>query len=146
MLINRNVKKQIIANACGLHHIGIKSKCLGLSNAFYISLGFENVSGDLGHVNVEKMAILKLKNLCLEIREAKVNRGTGSVDHFSIDVENVDYVFRAIKQNSWYYNGAQYQYVLYDDHIHSQTIRGIVTRSFYIRGPNSEKIEFCQTL
>lgn len=146
MLTNRNVKKQVVAYACGLHHIGIKTKCLELSNAFYASLGFETVSSEYDFASLEKMAILKLKSLLIEIREAKINRGTGSVDHFSIDVENIDLVFRAIKKNPWYHNGEQYHYILFDDQIRSRSVMGLKTRSFSIRGPNSEKIEFCQTL
>ena len=88
-----------------IQHIGIPVHCMEVSIPFYERLGFENVmespfefDGGFGtcvmmknHEVIVELYQMPEKQLA-EIKQRKV----GHIDHFAIDVEDVDYAFAAL--------------------------------------------------
>jgi lactoylglutathione lyase len=117
-----------------------------VSIPFYERLGFENVmespfefDGGFGtcvmmknHEVIVELYQMPEKQLA-EIKERKV----GHIDHFAIDVEDVDYAFEALKQ-------AGFEIIEKEPTFLAFWKNG--TRFFNVKGPNGEIIEFNQIL
>jgi len=121
--------------ATGLQHVGIPTKDIDGSIAFYTGLGFQDIyqtrNGDT------RVAFLKLKDLVVEIWEGPATGISGSIDHIAIDVTDIDAVFAAIAGAGLAaIQGKICELPFWE--------RGV--RYFTIFGPNAEKIEFIQKL
>ena len=87
-------------NATGIQHIGIPTKDMDATIRFYESLGFErlyetrNKEEDDGRV-----IFFQLHDLVLETYEVKDPKMVlGAIDHFSINVKDIDDAFRFINE------------------------------------------------
>ncbi|GAX02601.1 glyoxalase [Secundilactobacillus pentosiphilus] len=122
----------------GIQHVGIPSKDLDVTIAFYKKLGFK-VAG-LFHNGENRCAFLQLGNYVIETWEGDpVVEKTGAINHCSLNTTDVDKAFEAVKK----LDGV----TVLDDEIQSIPSfwkHGI--RFFNILGPNHEKIEFCEKL
>ena len=129
-----------------IQHIGIPVHNMEISIPFYERLGFENVmespfefDGGYGtcvmmknHEVIVELYQMPEKQLA-EIKQRKV----GHIDHFAIDVEDVDYAFEALKK-------AGFDIIEKEPTFLAFWKNG--TRFFNVKGPNGEIIEFNQIL
>ena len=121
----------------GVQHIGVPTTDVQGTVDFYKTLGFEEamrrtVRGD------QDFAFMKLGNLLIEViptdDPAMVN---GAVDHFCMDVKQIDSLYNELKQAG---------YTMLSDSVNSINFWDNGAKYFFIQGPNNEKIEFCEIL
>ena len=122
--------------ATGIQHIGIPTKDMEATKAFFAKLGcepaFETVNEGA------KVAFLKLENLVIETYESdEATMKAGAIDHVAIDVKDIEKVYELINQADL--NTTR-------DIIHFLPFWENGVRFFTIEGPNKEKIEFSQYL
>ena len=122
-------------NIRGLQHIGITAKDIGKTVEFYKQIGFRPVLETKNQGL--SVVFLRIKELVLETYECETPAlCTGAVDHFALDVQDIEAAFAKIKELGckvlepvtelpFWENGVKY---------------------FVIEGPNREKIEFAQYL
>ena len=120
----------------GLQHIGIPTKDMEKTIAFYTGLGFtQTFRLQEGGLNV---VFLESHGLVIEAYAGDATEATGAIDHIALNVTDIEAVFQAVKENG---------YKLIDS-------QQIVTLPFFangcsfflIEGPNKERIEFNQIL
>jgi lactoylglutathione lyase len=129
-----------------IQHIGIPAHDLEVSIPFYERLGFENVmespfefDGGFGtcvmmknHEVIVELYQMPEKQLA-EIKK----RSNGHVDHFAIDVTDVDHAFETLKKAGFE--------ILEETPTYLQFWKN-GTRFFNVKGPSGEIIEFNQIL
>lgn len=121
----------------GIQHVGIPSKDLDKTIAFYESPGF-NQAG-LFHNGKNRCAFMRFGNLTIETWEGDpVAMKAGAINHISLNTVNVDKAFADAKAQGLNLKDNEIQ------SIPSFWDKGI--RFFNILGPNEETIEFCQIL
>ncbi|WP_130860252.1 VOC family protein [Gracilibacillus phocaeensis] len=119
----------------GLQHIGIPAYSLNESIAFYHELGFSVVykkEKDSRHPNV---AFVQLYDLIIELYEERAVLSDGSINHFALNVNDVQEVWNFVQRKGWSNVSKSVEYLPFWEN-------GI--RYFVIEGPNKEKIEFCE--
>ena len=122
--------------ATGIQHIGIPTKDMEATKAFFAKLGFEPAFETVNEG--AKVAFLKLENLVIEIYESdEATMKAGAIDHVAIDVKDIEKVYELINQADL--NTTR-------DIIHFLPFWENGVRFFTIEGPNKEKIEFSQYL
>ncbi|MGN2371060.1 VOC family protein [Clostridium cagae] len=125
-------------NILGMAHIGIPTKNIEETKAFYNSLGFKILLETFNEEAKEKVAFLQLKDIVLETYETmNAAKKTGAVDHIAISVNNIEDVFTEIKNGGYCLLHENIQYLPFWEN-------GV--KFFIIKGPSEEKIEFCQKL
>ncbi|MCL1795713.1 MAG: VOC family protein [Clostridia bacterium] len=117
----------------GLQHIGIPTRDIAATVAFYRSLGFRNT------YQTEKgdVVFLQLGNLTVETYFGETNPRTGAIDHMTVNVTDIDKVFEAVKAGG---------YTLIDSEIITLPFFNNGCSYFMIEGPNGERVEFNQVL
>ncbi|MBO1304689.1 VOC family protein [Enterococcus sp. 669A] len=118
----------------GLQHIGIPTKKMEASIAFYENLGFQLMNEE-EQVNGGAVAFLELKGLVIELWELEEDRQIGAIDHIALDVIKIDELYQAVKE---------LPYPIVSNGIESLHYWKKGIRFFIVEGPNQEKIEFCQ--
>lgn len=122
--------------ATGIQHIGIPTKDMEATKAFFAKLGFEPAFETVNEG--AKVAFLKLENLVIETYESdEATMKAGAIDHVAIDVKDIEKVYELINQADL--NTTR-------DIIHFLPFWENGVRFFTIEGPNKEKIEFSQYL
>ena len=117
----------------GLQHIGIPTRDVAATTAFYQGLGFQITwQADNGDV-----AFLRLGDLVVETYLGDTNPRAGAIDHITINVTDIGKVFQAAK-------AAQYR--LIDPEIITLPFFEKGCSYFMIEGPNKERVEFNQIL
>ncbi len=125
-------------NVTGLQHIGIPTKDIETTIAFYESLGFEVVHRTINPANGDHVTFLRLHNLTVETYEcAATEMKSGAIDHMALDVSDVEAVFDMLSNAGYKLLDKEVQFLPFWEH-------GV--RFFTICGPNNEKIEFSQYL
>jgi lactoylglutathione lyase len=134
-------------NLQGLQHIGIPVTNLERSKAFYAQLGFvEVMRTDLpGRSEPIRVAMMRHEKLTLELyqleqeeRQAIAKRTDGHIDHFALDVLDIEQAYIEIC--------AAGLEVLEDPAPVYLPFWDQGVKYFTIRGPDGEKIEFNQIL
>lgn len=127
---------EILNLLTGIQHVGIPTKDIKRTIEFYERLGF-NVT--LATQNGQQsVAFMQLKNLVMEFYEGDAsNIQNGAIDHFAIDVKDIDKVFAFVKTLGVELLNQEVQALPFWE-------KGV--RFFTIVGPNNEKIEFCERL
>ena len=129
-----------------IQHIGIPVTDIKASEAFYEKLGFKNVMPATFEYNGGKgtVAMMKLNEMIVELYqmpEAELKeireRGNGHIDHIAFDVDDIDSVFKEIKNAS--FNVLEEQPVFL-----SFWKKGC--KYFNITGSDGERLEFNQIL
>ena len=121
----------------GIQHIGIPCADLDETIRFYEGLGFRvtwHTASEFGSV-----AFLQKDTCVIEAytRDA-LARCNGAVDHFALNVTDIDAVFAWVNASETYHSlDAEIQQLPFFDH-------GV--RFFRIAGPNGETVEFNQIL
>lgn len=118
----------------GIQHIGVPTKDIAATEAFYTTLGFHKTYETMN--GKDKVMFMALGNLCMEFYEAdSVSPVTGAIDHVAIDVNDIEAVYAYITSLGYESIEKQICYLPFFDN-------GV--RYFTIPGPNAEKIEFNQ--
>ena len=121
----------------GVQHIGIPINDINKTIEFYHTLGFETVFRTVN--SNEEVAFLQLHNLIIETyqnHQAKMEYG--SIDHIAINVNNIDELFKVVKDNG--------KFKMLDQQVNSLPFWANGVKFFTIEGPSKEKIEFCEKL
>ena len=117
----------------GLQHIGIPTRDVGATVAFYHSLGFQTTwrteKGDV--------TFLRLGDLSVETYQGETHPCVGAIDHLTINVTDISKVFAEVKANG---------YTLIDPEIVTLPFFDKGCSYFMIEGPNRERVEFNQIL
>lgn len=120
----------------GFQHIGLPTINVQATIDFYKGLGFELATRH--DIDGRDFAFMKLGDLLIEVipvgEPAMVN---GAVDHFCLDVKNIDQLYTAVKEAG---------YNVVDEHVNEIAFWKNGAKYFFIIGPNNEKIEFCEVL
>ena len=136
--MNINIKK--------IQHIGIPVTDLQRSEAFYKSLGFEDVmSSTFIHNNAQgKVKMMKSGDVIMEIYqmpEAELaeirQRSNGHIDHVAFDVDNIDETFETLKKAN---------FTILEDKPVFLAFWENGCKYFNIVGPDGERLEFNQIL
>ena len=121
----------------GLEHVGVPTKDLAKTIAFYESLGFE-VALRTAVPDGGKVAFLQLGNVMIETYESNEATGKpGAIDHLALKARDIEAAFKAVKALGYDLVNEQIEFLPFWD-------RGVRYFTFY--GPNREKIEFSQML
>ena len=120
----------------GLQHIGIPTNNINETVEIYKKLGFEVAyttrNGD------ETVTFLRMYDLVIETYENnQAVMKSGAIDHFAINVKNIDSLFEEIK-------GMGFE--MLDKQVNSLPFWENGVKFFTILGPNKEKVEFCEYL
>ena len=120
----------------GLQHIGVPTKNMEETIAFYGKLGFEIAFETVN--DGDRVVFLKFGSLVIETYESKdATMKSGAIDHIALDVKDIEKVYELI-------NHADLNTTR--DTIHFLPFWENGVRFFTIEGPNKEKIEFSQYL
>ena len=126
----------VSAYSDGIQHIGIPTTDIQTSIDFYKGLGFTLATRH--DIDGRDFAFVQLGTCMLELipteAPAMIN---GAVDHFCLDVKNIDEVYAKIKEAG---------YNVIDENINDIAFWEKGARYFFILGPNNERIEFCEVL
>jgi lactoylglutathione lyase len=130
----------------GLQHLGLPVTDISRSEAFYSQLGFRAVMktelpADGGAV---KVVMMELKGFVLELYQLVGNelaevraRADGHIDHFSMDVQDIDRAFEEVRTSGLTTLEDAPVFLPFWD-------KGV--RYFNVRGPDGEKVEFNQII
>ena len=120
----------------GIQHIGIPTANIDETIRFYQGLGFEVATRH--DINGRDFAFVNLGNLYLELIPREDPAMTaGAVDHFCLDVKNIEELYKQITDAG---------YTIITDGIQDIAFWEKGARYFFIQGPNNERIEFCEIL
>ena len=128
----------IAARITGMQHIGLPTNDIEKTIEFYEKLGFEVASRT--ELPTDKVAFLKLKNICIETYQSTVAPSAkdvdGAVDHFSVDVDDIEATYEAVVAAGLTPMGP----------IESLPFWSKGVRFFKVLDPNNAPVEFCQIL
>lgn len=119
----------------GPQHIGIPSKDVEATIAFYESLGFQTtyrLKNDQHDV-----AFLDNRGMVIETYAGEPTLRAGAIDHITIDVSDIEKVFQLCKEGG---------YTLIDQSITTLPFFDKGCSFFMIEGPSKERVEFNQIL
>lgn len=120
----------------GLQHIGVPTKNMEETIAFYGKLGFEIAFETVN--DGDRVVFLKFGSLVIETYESKdATMKSGAIDHIALDVKDIEKIYELINQEGL--NSTQ-------DTIHFLPFWENGVKFFTIEGPNKEKVEFSQYL
>ena len=129
----------IASHITGIQHIGLPTNDLEKTIEFYKTLGFEVASETT--LPTDKVAFLKLKNICIETYQSTVSdcaKGfDGAIDHIAVDVDDIEATWEAVKAAGLTPMGAEIEFLPFWE-------KGV--RFFKVLGPNHEPVEFSQIL
>lgn len=132
------MKEKLLDYATGIQHIGIPTLDLQKTKDFYTGLGFTIHHEKCIREGTQNVCFLKFNNLILECYEDETAPGvSGAIDHFAIDVKNIDECFALCKELG---------YTVVSGDIEELPFYENGVRFFIILGPNSERVEFNEVL
>lgn len=127
----------ITDNLTGVQHVGIPTRDLEGTIAYYEKLGFECLG--IYPNGKDRCTFLRFKNLTLEVWTMDDAPGKiGAINHVALDSTDIEQTFEAARELGLNLVEGSIQ------HIDTFWERGI--RYFNVLGPNSEIIEFCQIM
>ena len=122
----------------GVAHIGLPTNDLKKTIEFYKSLGFEVILETYNEKAKEKVAFLQIQNDCIESFEnGQAVMADGAYQHVALDVRDIEEMYKKICENG---------YEVITDGIEQLPFWDNGVKFFMIKGPNEERIEFCQKL
>lgn len=129
----------IAARITGIQHIGLPTNDIEATIKFYETLGFEVAS--TCDLPTDKVAFLKLKNICIETYQSKESdcaKGfDGAIDHVSVDVDDIEAALEAVKAAGLKPMNDEIEFLPFWE-------KGV--RFFKVLDPNNAPVEFCQIL
>ena len=103
-----------------------------------MSLGFEIIMQSYNEKAGEKVAFLQIKNYCIETFEnGQAAMSDGAYQHVALDVEDIESMYQKICNE---------KHTVITDGIEELPFWEKGVKFFMIKGPNEERIEFCQKL
>ena len=123
----------------GLQHIGLPSRCLEQTIAFYQSLGFTIAYETENPHDHARVVFLRMAGVTIEAwQSADAVQATGAIQHLALDVSDIDQAFAYVKQHcsGRLLNDEPQQLPYWENGV----------RYFTVEGPNAEWIEFSQYL
>lgn len=124
--------------ATGIQHIGVPTKDMEASVAFYKAIGFEVAHSNIVPDSNDHVNFMKLKNLVIEVYESDEAAGCyGAIEHVAIDVTDIEETYKRICEMGLNTLNDQINYLPFWSN-------GV--KYFTIEGPNKEKVEFGQFL
>lgn len=119
----------------GFQHIGIPTKNIAATEAFWGKLGFK-VIGSVQNGPV-KVRFLKRDDIMIETWESpKEALGkAGAMNHIALDTNNVDVLYPLVKKAG---------FTMIDHKVMSLPFWEKGIKYFNIKGPNGEIVEFCE--
>lgn len=122
----------------GVAHIGLPTNDLKKTIEFYKSLGFEVILETYNEKAKEKVAFLQIQNYSIESFEnGQAVMADGAYQHVALDVKDIEEMYKKICENG---------YEVITDGIEQLPFWDNGVKFFMIKGPNEERIEFCQKL
>jgi lactoylglutathione lyase len=130
----------------GFQHLGLPVTDIARSEAFYNQLGFKTVLKTELPANDDaiKVVMMELKGFVLELYQLVGNelvevraRADGHIDHFALDVQDIDRAFEIMRTNNLP--------ILEDTPVFLPFWNKGV-KYFSVRGPDGEKVEFNQII
>ncbi|MBD8931916.1 MAG: VOC family protein [Ruminococcus sp.] len=122
----------------GTAHIGLPTNDLKKTIEFYEKLGFEVIMETFNEKANEKVAFLQIKNYCIESFEnGQAAMADGAYQHVALDVEDIEEAYTKICED---------KHEIITDGIEELPFWENGVKFFMIKGPNQERIEFCQKL
>lgn len=122
----------------GVAHIGLPTNDLKKTIEFYKSLGFEVILETYNEKAKEKVAFLQIQNYCIEsLENGQAVMADGAYQHVALDVRDIEEMYKKICENG---------YEVITDGIEQLPFWDNGVKFFMIKGPNEERIEFCQKL
>lgn len=122
----------------GVAHIGLPTNDLKKTIEFYKSLGFEVILETYNEKAKEKVAFLQIQNYCIEsFGNGQAVMADGAYQHVALDVRDIEEMYKKICENG---------YEVITDGIEQLPFWDNGVKFFMIKGPNEERIEFCQKL
>jgi len=120
----------------GFNHIGIPTSDLLKTLAFYEGLGFELIFPK-DRKNLKGLTFVQLGNTIVELipRNGETAMKAGAVDHFCIQVRNIEEIYNKMKEGGYTFTTELKKLPNIFDNGES---------IFKIVGPNKEIIEFCE--
>lgn len=119
----------------GMQHIGIPTKDVEATIAFYEGLGFQTTYRLKN--DVHDVAFLDNRGMVIETYAGDTALCAGAIDHITIDVTDIEKVFQLCKEGG---------YTLIDQAIITLPFFEKGCSYFMIEGPNKERVEFNQIL
>ena len=133
----------LVGNITGFQHLGIPVSDLEKSIHFYEHMGFriENRSEFKETGGVTRVAFMELGNFCLELYQTPegvaVSRDAGPIDHFALDVRDIDEAFQVFKEEG---------FSIVEDKPVFLPLRLNGVKYFMVLGPDGEKVELNQLM
>ena len=126
----------VTAFSGGIQHVGLPTADIQRTIEFYQGLGFTLATRhDIGG---RDFAFMQLGTLLIElIPNDSPAMQSGAVDHFCLDVKDIDTLYARVRDAGYH---------LLSDGIQDLAFWDKGARYFFIQGPNNEKIEFCEIL
>ena len=122
-------------NLTGLQHLGIPTKDIDKTIAYYQMIGFELVHETMNGEN--RVAFLKWNDLIIETYESnQVSEVTGVVDHIAMNVLDIDAAYEHIKGLG----------IKITEEITFLPFWNKGIKYFLTEGPNKERLEYTQYL
>lgn len=122
----------------GTAHIGLPTNDLAKTIEFYQGLGFKVIMETVNEKAKEKVAFMQIKNYCIESFEnGQAAMKAGAYQHVALDVEDIEETYAKICENN---------YEEITEGIEELPFWKNGVKFFMIKGPNQERIEFCQKL
>ena len=122
----------------GIAHIGIPTNDMEKTIEFYRNLGFQVLLETYNEKACEKVAFLQLQNYCIETFENhQAVMADGAYQHVALDVADINAAYDRICAEG---------HKIITNGIEALPFWENGVKFFMIKGPNEEKIEFCQKL
>lgn len=120
----------------GIQHVGLPTADIQRTIEFYQGLGFQLATRH--DISGRDFAFMQLGTLFIElIPNASPAMQNGAVDHFCLDVKDIDTLYAQLRDAGYH---------LLSDGVQDIAFWEKGARYFFIQGPNNEKIEFCEIL
>ena len=122
----------------GLQHIGVPTKSVEASKAFYAKLGFAVDWETSPEPGTKPVAFMKKGSAVVELYQSDRTSGAeGAIAHIALDVTDVNEMFEDIKKAG---------FELANDHVITNKLYDRGTAYFMVYGPSRELVEFNQRL
>lgn len=126
----------VTAFSGGFQHVGLPTADIQRTIEFYQGLGFRLATRH--DISGRDFAFMQLGTLLIElIPNDNPAMQSGAVDHFCLDVKDIDTLYAQLRDAGYH---------LISDGIQDIAFWEKGARYFFIQGPNNEKIEFCEIL
>lgn len=128
------LQKAMASEVGGAQHIGIPTKNMAATEAFWQKLGFKLAGGFQN--GASKVRFFKRGSVMIESWESDEATGkAGAINHIALDTKNAAALYPLVKAAG---------FVMIDKEVKSLPFWRKGIKYFNIKGPNGEIVEFCE--